>query len=72
MTFRSGLPRLHSSIYLIPLWLSTFKRPLRFGRGRKAGKRATPFIPAGRLRNSPQELVFSRGWARRWAPSGPG
>ena len=42
MTFRSGLPRLHSSIYLLPLWLSTLKRPLRFGRGRKAGTRATP------------------------------
>ena len=30
------------SMCLIPLWLATFKRPLRFGRGRKAGTRAPP------------------------------
>ena len=29
MGFRSGLPQPHSSIYLIPLWLATFKRPSR-------------------------------------------
>ena len=31
-----------SSISLIPLWLSPLNRPARFGRGRKAGTRATP------------------------------
>ena len=35
--FGLGLPRLHSSICLISLWLSALKRPARFGRGRKAG-----------------------------------
>ena len=37
MGFRLGLPQPHSSKCLIPLWLSALKRPLRFGRGRKAG-----------------------------------
>ena len=35
--FGLGLPRLHSSICLISLWLSALKRPARFRRGRKAG-----------------------------------
>ena len=37
MVFGLGLPRLHSSIYLISLWLSALKRPSRYERGRKAG-----------------------------------
>ena len=37
-----GVTKLHSSICLIPLWLSPVNRPSRFGRGRKAGTRATP------------------------------
>ena len=32
----------HSSICLIPLWLSPVNRPARFRCGRKAGTRATP------------------------------
>ena len=56
MTFRSGLPRLHSSIYLLPLWLSTLKRPLRFGRGRKAGTRATPPKKWGVMRSQKEVL----------------
>ena len=35
--FGLGLPRLHSSICLISLWLSALKRPARYERGRKAG-----------------------------------
>ena len=34
--FGLGLPRLHSSIFLISLWLSALKRPARYERGRKA------------------------------------
>ena len=37
-----GVPQPHSSISLIPLWLSAVNRPARFGRGRKAETRATP------------------------------
>ena len=37
-----GVPQPHSSISLIPLWLSPLNRPLRFRRGRKAGTRAPP------------------------------
>ena len=36
------------------------------------GSLSSSFIPAGRLGTAPHKLVFSRGWARRWAPSGPG
>ena len=32
-----GVPQPHSSISFITLWLSPFNRPLRFGRGKKAG-----------------------------------
>ena len=42
MVFGLGLPQLHSSICLIPLWLATLKRPGRFGRGRKAGDVSDP------------------------------
>ena len=28
--------------------------------------------PCGKARNSPPQAGFSRGWTRRWAPSGPG
>ena len=34
--FGLGLPRLHSSICLISLWLSALKRPASYERGRKA------------------------------------
>ena len=37
-----GIPQPHSSISLIPLWLSHVNRPARFGRGRKVETRATP------------------------------
>ena len=37
MGFGLRLPQPHSSICLIPLWLTALKRPSRFGRGRKAG-----------------------------------
>ena len=40
--FGLGLPQPHSSICLIPLWLSPLNRPSRFGRGRKTGTRAPP------------------------------
>ena len=42
MVFGLGLPRLHSSIYLISLWLSALKRPSRYERGRKAGDVSDP------------------------------
>ena len=42
MVFGLGLPQLHSSICLIPLWLATLKRPGRFGRRRKAGDVSDP------------------------------
>ena len=34
-----GIPQPHSSISLIPLWLSHVNRPARFGRGRKVETR---------------------------------
>ena len=43
----------------------------RYG-GFGGGSLSSSFIPAEKAWNSPQKLVFSRGWARRWAPSGPG
>ena len=52
MAFRSSLPQPHSSILLIPLRLSTFKRTSSFGRGRKAGDVSDPPPPV-RL-SSPQ------------------
>ena len=42
------LPRLHSSICLIPLWLSALKKPSRFGRGRKAEDVSDPPPPPNR------------------------
>ena len=43
----TGVTQPHSSISLIPLWLSPVNRPARFRRGRKAGTRATPPKPGG-------------------------
>ena len=37
-----GAAKLHSSICLIPLWLSPLNRPSRFGRGRKRGRERPP------------------------------
>ena len=51
MGFRSDLPQPHSSIYLIPLWLSDLKRPARFGRGRKAGDVSAPPQNRGVMRS---------------------
>ena len=43
MGFRSGLPQPNSSIYLIPLWLDTLKRPSRVpGTACRSGTIATP------------------------------
>ena len=51
MVFGLGLPQLHSSICLIPLWLATLKRPGRFGRGRKAGDVSDPPLNRGVMRS---------------------
>ena len=51
MVFGLGLPQLHSSICLIPLWLDTLKRPGRFGRGRKAGDVSDPPQNRGVMRS---------------------
>ena len=43
MGFRSGLPQQNSSIYLIPLWLDTLKRPSRVpGAACRSGTIAPP------------------------------
>ena len=52
MGFRSGLPQPHSSIYLIPLWLATLKRPSRVpGTACRAGTIATPPKKRGGMRS---------------------
>ena len=52
MGFRSSLPQPHSSIYLIPLWLSILKRPSRVpGAACRAGTIATPPQKRGGMRS---------------------
>ena len=52
MGFRSSLPRPHSSIYLIPLWLAILKRPSRVpGAACRAGTIATPPKSGGGMRS---------------------
>ena len=57
MVFGLGLPQPHSSIYLIPLWLATLKRPSRVpGAACRSGTRATPPKTGGSC--GPAQMAF--------------
>ena len=70
-TFRSGLPRLHSSIYLISLWLATLKPPGRYERGRKAGDVSDPPKNRGVMRSRTDGIWDMPLYRPPWGRSRP-